>query len=83
MQDDSPKAATREVVARNVRVELARSGKSAAAAARHLGISRQAMSPRMRGERAFRAEEIADLAHWLDIPASRLLAGDSIQAGAA
>lgn len=76
MQDDNPKAATRRAVAANVRAELARSGKTGADAARELGISRQAMHPRMTGQRAFRAEEIASLAHWLGVPTSRLLADD-------
>lgn len=73
MQDDSTKAAARRAVAANVRAELARSGRSGAAAARRLQMSRQAISPRLRGDRAFRAEEIAELAEWLGIPTSRLI----------
>lgn len=76
MQDDNPKAVARRTVAANVRAELARRGKTGADAARELGISRQAMHPRMTGQRAFRAEEIADLARWLGVPSSRLLGSE-------
>jgi transcriptional regulator with XRE-family HTH domain len=68
MQDDA-----RKRVAENVRAELARAGRTATQAAKVLGKSKQAMSPRLAGVRAFRAEEIPALAEWLGIPVATLL----------
>lgn len=71
MQDDA-----RERVAANVRAEIGRAGKTASDAARELGMSKQALSPRLRGQRAFRAEEIAAIADWLGVSTTVLLASD-------
>lgn len=77
MQDDA-----RERVAANVRAEISRAGRTASDAARWLGMSKQALSPRLRGERAFRAEEIAALARWLAVSTAVLLADNQEEVAA-
>lgn len=65
----------RKAIALEVRVEVARSGKSKREVREFLGISRQAAWQRMVGVTPFADEELHALAEFLGIPTSRLLAG--------
>lgn len=58
-------------IANGVRAELARQQKNQTDAAEILGLPRQAMSMRLKGKTAFKAEELAALAVGLGIPVSR------------
>ncbi len=61
----------RQEIVDGVRAELARQKVSQREAAQKLGMSKQAFSMRMTGERPFRAEELAQLAESLGISVSR------------
>lgn len=65
---------SRQAVAAEVRAALARAGRRQADLAREVGISRAALSRKMRGEGAFYVEEIVAIADALGIDAGRLVA---------
>ena len=64
---------TRKHIAGEVRAEMARQQKKQDELGEVLGLPQQAISPRVRGERSFRAEELAALAAWLDVPLERFM----------
>ena len=66
----------RLTIAGEVRAALARHQKTQDDLARVLGIVQPAVSVRLAGSRSFRAEEIAAIARWLDIPVSQLIPTD-------
>lgn len=61
----------REVIASGVRAELARQSIQQIEVARWLDVSKAAASLRLRGERAFRAEELSIIARELNVSVSR------------
>jgi len=63
----------RDLIAANVRAEVARQGRRHNDAAAVLGIHKANLSRRMRGEVAFRADELALLADWLGVPIASLV----------
>lgn len=63
----------RRAVAGEVRAALARHQKTQDDLAQVLGIVQPAVSARLTGKRSFRAEEIAAIAQWLDMPVSQLI----------
>lgn len=78
----------RDVIAANVRVELARAKVSGAQAAQAIGIPGSTFSRRMTGETSFSAEEVAAIAALLGVTSDVLLSGavaaaDTVPAGAA
>ncbi|MEE3066541.1 MAG: helix-turn-helix transcriptional regulator [Actinomycetota bacterium] len=60
-------------VARNVRAELARRGKTQEDIAGLLGFTRQAVSRRFLGRVEFRVNELQAIAEYLDVPMSALV----------
>lgn len=60
-------------VAANVRSLMALRGLTQHDVARHLGISQQAVSDRLRGETVWNVNELADVALLLDVTAASLL----------
>jgi len=64
----------RQAVAAEVRAALARDGRRQADLAREVGISRAALSRKMRGETPFYVEEVVSIASVLGIDAGRLIA---------
>lgn len=64
-------------VADNIRAEIARRGKNQIHIAEVLGITRQAVSRRLRGDVEFRASEVTAIADYLGVPASVLLGYDA------
>lgn len=66
---------TRKAIALEVRVEVARSGKTKREVREFLGVSRQAAWERMIGHTPFQDEELHALADFLRIPVSRFMAG--------
>ncbi len=71
---------TREAIAANVRVELARADISGHAMAQRLGIPQSNFARRVGGEVSFSAEEIAAVAAELGISPTTLLANASVPA---
>lgn len=69
---------TRAAIAAEVRAALARDGRTAAALAQAAGLSRGALSRKMRGEVSFSVEEALRIALALDIDAMALLAPASL-----
>lgn len=69
MRSPSPQSAA---VASEVRAAIARSRKTQADLARVLGVRQQAVSARLAGRVPFRADEIATIAAWLDVPVATL-----------
>lgn len=69
-----PSLVTQEQIAENVRVLLARRQIVQADLARAMGMSNTRLSRRIRGVAPFKAEELAAVADFLDIPISDLLA---------
>lgn len=65
-------------VGANVRAELARRDRSQADLARAIGVSQSGISKRLRGVIAFDVNELTDIARFLDVPLSDLLAGPEI-----
>jgi transcriptional regulator with XRE-family HTH domain len=63
----------RNRIAGEVRAAMARSQKTQRDLAEVLGIDQPSVSLRLRGERSFRAEELAVVAEWLGVPAADLL----------
>lgn len=55
-------------IAAEVRAEMSRQHKTQDDLALVLGLSQQTISPRMRGMRSFRAEELKAIAEWLQVP---------------
>jgi hypothetical protein len=68
----------RDLIAANVRAEVARQGRRHNDAAAALGIHKANLSRRMRGEVAFRADELARLADWLGVPIAVLVRPDNV-----
>jgi predicted GIY-YIG superfamily endonuclease len=66
-----PDALTRQAIALEVRVEVARSGKSKREVREFLGLSRQSAWMRMIGQISFTGEELHALAGYLGIPVDR------------
>lgn len=64
--------ALRDAVAAEVRAELSRQKQSQRDVAQILGIPQSAVNLRLKGKRAFRAEELALLADAWQIPVSKL-----------
>lgn len=64
------------MIAAEVRAALARHQKTQDDLAAVLGIVQPAVSARLTGNRSFRAEEIAAIAHWLDMPVEKLIPTD-------
>jgi transcriptional regulator with XRE-family HTH domain len=64
---------TREVIAAEVRAEMARQQKLQSALGELLGLPQQSISRRLRGEIPFRAEELVRVADWLGVPVSQFL----------
>lgn len=62
-----------DVVRRNIRIELARAGKSQREAAEMAGISQATFSDRMQRNEGFRVGELISLAARLNIPISNFL----------
>jgi len=65
----------REKIAGEVRAALARHRKTQRDLSAGVGIDQASLSKRLRGERSFRAEELAAIAVWLGEPASVFLEG--------
>lgn len=63
----------RAEIAANVRAELGRAQKQQGDLAALLGVDGGSASLRLQGKRSFRAEELAKIADWLDIPVTRLM----------
>jgi transcriptional regulator with XRE-family HTH domain len=63
----------RRQIAAEVRAALARHQKTQDDLAELLGIVQPSISARLTGNRSFRAEEIAAIAQWLDMPVSHLI----------
>lgn len=60
-------------VSGNIRAELARQRKTQEHLAAVLGITRQAISRRMRGYVVFDIDELRKIAHYLDVPLAELI----------
>jgi transcriptional regulator with XRE-family HTH domain len=73
---------TRELIAANVRAELARASVSANSMAQRLGLPQSTFGRRMTGEVPFTAEEIAGIAGELGISPAVLLATPTAEAHA-
>lgn len=72
---ESPQATmARQSIATEVRAELARQSKTQRDIADILGVPQSAVSLRLSGQRAFRAEELVILADALGVPVDRFLA---------
>lgn len=65
---------TSEIVARNVRAEMAAQRWSGARLAQRLGISQSALSRRLTADLPFSVEQLGDIADVLNVPMSALLA---------
>lgn len=63
----------RQAIAAEVRAALARHDKSQRDLAAVIRIDQASTWARLRGKRSFRAEEIAVIAAWLDMPVSGLV----------
>lgn len=61
-----------EQVAKNIHTEIYKAGRNNSALALKLGLSRQAISQKMRGEVAFSLNEVGAIAKWLNIPIATL-----------
>lgn len=59
-------------VAKNIHSEVYKAGHNNSALALKLGLSRQAISQKMRGEVAFSLNEVGAVAEWLNIPVATL-----------
>ncbi len=68
-------------IAAEVRAEMSRQNKTQDDLAAVLGLSQQTISPRMRGIRSFRAEELKLVAEWLQVPVAQFTS--PVQQGAA
>lgn len=70
-----------EIVAKNIHSAVYSAGYNNSALAIELGVTRQAISQKMRGEAPFNIKEIEVVAKWLNIPAAELVrnpeAGDA------
>lgn len=75
MTDEGPEVATttRQAIAGEVRAELARQHKTQRDLAEILGIDQSSVNLRLKGVRAFRAEEIVAMAAGLGVPTERFL----------
>jgi transcriptional regulator with XRE-family HTH domain len=73
-----PDAKIRAAIAANIRAEVARAGHRQGDLAVVLGTSRNAVSLKLNSKVAFRAEEIAAIACWLDVPVSDLITADTV-----
>lgn len=68
----------RDLIAANVRAEVARQGRRHTDAAAAIGVHKANLSRRMRGEVAFRADELARLAEWLGVPIATLVQSNDV-----
>lgn len=76
-------APVRAQIARRVRAELAAAEVTGRGLAPQLELSPHGMSRRLRGEVAFRADELVFIAALLDVPPERFLTGVTARAAAA
>ncbi len=74
--------AMRDAIAARVRGALSEANKTQRQVAELLGIPQSAVSLRLTGDRAFRAEELAALSDYLDVPVERFMPAQA-EAGAA
>jgi transcriptional regulator with XRE-family HTH domain len=72
--------AARRAIAAEVRAEVARQGKTLRELAPILNLTHQTLSQRLRGEVAFRGEELVLLATALGVPAEQFLKIPSVAA---
>lgn len=63
----------RASIAAEVRAELARQHKTQREVAAVLGLDQSSTWQRLRGSRSFRAEELAAIAAWLEVPAAQFM----------
>lgn len=63
----------RDAIAAEVRAELARQNKTQRDVAEAIDMAQPVVSLRLQGKRSWRAEELARLAEWLDVPVSRFI----------
>ncbi|HZN72438.1 MAG TPA: helix-turn-helix transcriptional regulator [Micromonosporaceae bacterium] len=63
----------RDQIAAEVRAELARQQKTQRQAGEVLDLPQPSVQLRLKGERAFRAEELVKLAAWLGVPVEQFL----------
>jgi transcriptional regulator with XRE-family HTH domain len=68
-----PNDVRRRAIAAEVRAALARHQKTQRDLAAVLGVAQPAAWARLAGNRSFRAEEIAAIAVWLDMPVAQLI----------
>lgn len=69
MQPDDARAA----IAAEMRAEMARQGKTQRELGAVLKLDQPSISLRLRGERSFKAEEIAVAAAWLGVPVAQFV----------
>lgn len=72
--------AMRQAIGLEVRVEIARSGRSKREVREHLDLSTQSLWQRMVGRTEFRKEELDALAEFLGIPVSRFFPASAVAA---
>jgi transcriptional regulator with XRE-family HTH domain len=72
----------RDAIAAEVRAEVARQQKSQREIGEILGLPQPSVQLRLKGERAFRAEELAALAAALGVPVERFFPAPATTAGA-
>lgn len=63
----------RDLIAQEVRAEMARQDKTQDEMSAVLDIDQAAISLRLRGRRSFRAEELVKIAAWLGVPVSKFM----------
>ncbi|NMW64622.1 helix-turn-helix transcriptional regulator [Mobiluncus mulieris] len=64
---------TREIVASNVRAEMARRNRQFGELAEILGVSRPTLRRSMAGKRDFTVTEMEEIARWLNMPLMNLM----------
>jgi transcriptional regulator with XRE-family HTH domain len=68
----------RATIAAEVRAELARQNKTQRELAAALGLDHSSTWLRLRGERSFRAEELAATAEWLGVPIANFMPTEQV-----
>ena len=63
----------RDLIAKEVRAEMARQDKTQDDMAVVLDVDQAAISLRLRGKRSFRAEELVKIAAWLGVSATKFI----------
>lgn len=84
MQNDEADSTTvaREAIAAEVRAEVARQRKTQREVGVVLGLPQSVVQLRLKGERPFRAEELAKLAEAFGVPVERFFPAPTTAAGA-